>query len=231
MTTIADALAFHSQIFGHGSTASWQEIYPAWAQLFTAEGVTATILHHAVHAVFRRTIQPRWPSEHLQALREEIHAARSCEASRREVLVTNPIVCRYCGDTGFVLELPHLCQIKDKEWIHFTHGVAPYFTAVICDQCLVGRAKPRDIPENRRLATLGEYQLRNPNWRQQVRRYLDLRRAKSDAWAASTLHDGEDQLTVNRKYVARRMVERLGLPAKEDENAPKILPRPAVDGK
>ena len=231
MNSVAEALNFHSQIFGHGSTDSWKEIYPAWSQLFLAEGVSGTTLQQAVQAVFKRTVQPRWPSEHLQALREEIHAVRSCESARREIAITNAAVCRYCRDTGFVLDLPHLCQIEDNEWTHLTRGFAPYFTSVICDQCLIGRSKPREIPDNRRLATLTEYQLRNPNWRQQVRKYLDRRRAKSDAWAASTIHDSEDPKMINRKMIAKRLIERLGLPAKEDDgNGKEIVSGSAPDG-
>jgi hypothetical protein len=211
--TIADALNLHGRIFGHAGNGNWNEIYPAWSQLFQAEGIPGPILEKAVNAVFRRSVQPRWPSEHLQALREEIHAARAHESANREAAVVNSIVCRYCGDTGTVVDLPHLCQITNNEWEFFTRGIAPYFTSVICDQCLVGKSKPRDIPDNRRLATLGEYAHRNPKWREQVRRFMALRRAKSDAWAATTIHDTQIGEGGNRHALAKRMIDRLGLPA------------------
>lgn len=212
MNSVADVLFAHARIFGNSGPV-WDAVYPAWNELFVAEGITADLLHRAVLSVFRRTAQPRWPSEHLSALREEIHQIRAHDASRREVEVVNAVVCRYCYDTGVVAELPHLCQIHGGEWDWITRGAAPYFTTAICDQCLVGRSRPRDIPEEKRLATLTEYASRNPRWRDHVRRWLASRRARSTAWTNSTLHDERIGMMDTVKKLANRIASRMGISA------------------
>lgn len=172
----------HQAIFGNHSD-SWVDTYRVWDRLFRLEGISESELESAVLAVSRRASIPRFAAEHLQAIREEIKAVRLVEERKK---YNNSLPgpghgeCASCGDAGLICGLPHLSDIDSHG-----HWVSGYTVGIVC-RCIRGKwfgekCRPNDQP----LMGIGEYETKNPYWREQIqarKEKQDLESTESKKW-------------------------------------------------
>lgn len=148
------------------NTDNWAETLVVWDDLFRAEGRSNSEICAAVVAISKRSPMPRFAPEFLEALRQEFRAQdqsiREQQEAARVRAVSKPVLCRTCGDSGWVVDLPHLETINGLEWCK------PYRTMAATCHCGLGhhihgkwsQAHPTPKP----VMTFSEYQQRNPYW-------------------------------------------------------------------
>lgn len=150
------------------NTDQWAETLVVWDDLFRAEGRANSELAAAVVAISKRSPIPRFAPEFLEALRQEFRtqdqSIREQQEAARVAAVSRPVLCRTCGDSGWVVDLPHLETVNGLEWIK------PYRTQACTCHCGLGHhlgqkwasAQPNPKP----VMGFSEYQQRNPYWRE-----------------------------------------------------------------
>lgn len=202
----------HSTIF-QTNEVKWSDVYRSWTLLFAREGWTDEDVCEAVIRMAGRTELPRFPPDHLQALRSELHNMVRQERERRAVAFAG-LECKTCGGTGWVLNLPHLDQVVSGRWVPGL-GDTHKTVAVTCT-CPVGRSKKdgvrahwsRDpLREGSVPMDLDEYTLKNPTHAEQVELWEQAKAAyrqtvKSSATA--TVVSMEQVREAIRKLAAKR---------------------------
>lgn len=152
-------------------TDSWMGTLGTWDDLFRAEGRSNSELIHAVLAISRRTSEmPQFPTQFLQALREElrkIDASMAGAESAARAASTKPTRCMDCRDSGLyaAVPTPNLSCVFGMEWRY------PYYTVAVCCHCGLGRWKFdnwKGRQDKARPYSFDEYVQANPDWKAQV---------------------------------------------------------------
>jgi len=146
---------------------AWATTLKTWAELFEAESRSNGEMVDAVVAVSKRTKLPQFPTDHLQAIREELAKQDTAFARQREDArladLTQPTRCRRCRDVGLITGLPHHQFVDGVQWQRPRHT-----QAATCD-CPAGQtSRQRWMGMNKVLMTFQEYERINPHWRSQI---------------------------------------------------------------
>ena len=165
------------------NSPEWQRTLGTWAVLFHAEGRSNSELLSAVQAISRMSPVPQFPTQFLDALRGELRrqdsSMRESAEAKRLAEVTKPIRCRLCGDTGWVVGVPHVDFVSGPEWL------LPRRTMAVTCQCGLGgfinSRWANAQPDPKKVMSFSEYEARNPHWRAQ----MEVRRAEVDAELAT----------------------------------------------
>jgi hypothetical protein len=203
----------HSSIF-QTNEVKWSEVYRSWTLLFIREQWTDDQVTEAVLRVAMRPELPRFPPEHLQAIRSELNAQIRQDRELRERAYEGT-KCVTCDSTGWVLGLPELSQIVDGRWapkLGDTHKTV----AVTC-RCIRGRGRKDGIRQHWSkdplkagmcLMDLDEYTMKNPGYREQMEILEEVRRAervKADGEGTSVNREKLD--LVRKKLIARFQIK------------------------
>jgi len=140
-----------------------------WWRAFAAAGFVQSDFAGAIQRIIAAPETPRWPNEHLAAIKRELFAARDQRAKAALARTPNgPDVlrCPLCQWTGWVL-VPHPSCVANGQWL------PPFRTcAVACTKCGPGQRAFDALgvgKEPRRPLTLESYEWRvNPAWREQL---------------------------------------------------------------
>lgn len=175
-------------LFGANS-ADWAKTLAAWSLLFDAEGRSNSELVSAVHALTRRSPVPQFPTQFLEALRDELRqqdsSMRRNQEARRVEESVRPARCGICGDSGWVCGLPHLSSVHGLEW------TKPRWTCAVTCACDTGQVVAskwaQRQPEPKPVLGLLEYTRKNPGWEAQV----ETRRLEAAAeWTTTVQENG-----------------------------------------
>jgi hypothetical protein len=103
----------------HANTPAWGQTLFAWGQLFHAEGRSNSELVSAVYSVTRRSPIPQFPTQFLEAIRDELRQqdrSMAAQNESRRLDDTIPAQCDTCSDSGWISGLPHLSSVYGPEW-------------------------------------------------------------------------------------------------------------------
>jgi hypothetical protein len=153
----------------HANTPAWGQTLFAWGQLFHAEGRSNSELVSAVYAITRRNPMPQFPTQFLEALRDELRQqdrSMSAQAESRRLDDTIPVQCDTCSDSGWVCGLPHLSSVWGPEWRK------PRTTMAVTCFCSAGeqlnaRAAGRQT-DPKSLMSFIRYSAKNPHYQTQM---------------------------------------------------------------
>lgn len=201
----------HSSIF-QTNEVKWSEVYRSWTLLFIREQWTDDQVTEAVIRVAMRPELPRFPPEHLQAIRTELNARIRQDRELRERAYEG-VRCARCDSTGWVLGLPELSQIVDGRWAP-SPGDTHKTVAVTCN-CPRGRGRKEGVRQHwskdplkagMSLMDVDEYIMKNPGYREQLEILGDVRRSER-------LEVEGNPTSVDRAKldaIRRKLVERFG---------------------
>jgi hypothetical protein len=140
-----------------------------WWPAFAAAGFVQSDFVGTIQRIITAAETPRWPNEHLGAIKRELFAARDRRA-RAALVKTEPGAtgprCPLCEWTGWVL-VPHPSCVAGGQWL------PPFRTGTVaCTKCGPGqRAYDANCmaKDAKRPTTLETYEWRvNPAWREQM---------------------------------------------------------------
>ena len=105
-----------------------------WWPAFFAAGYTRADFASALPRLIAAAETPRWPREHLAAVKSELARCREERERRARPAQQAELRCCPVCDCSGCVEVPHPSCIDGGEWI------PPYRTgAVFCDRCGLGR--------------------------------------------------------------------------------------------
>lgn len=162
-----------------------------WWRAFAAFGFVQSDFVGAIQRIITAAETPRWPNEHLAAIKRELFAARDQRA--RAALVKTATAgasgprCSLCDWTTWVI-VPHPSCVAGGRWL------PPFHTcAVACLKCGPGQRAFEalgKLKEPKHPLTLESYEWKfNPAWREQMAAREEavrlMRRAEDEADAFS----------------------------------------------
>ena len=171
-----------ASMFGANSP-EWQRTLGTWAVLFHAEGRSNGELLAAIQSISRHSPVPQFSTQFLDAIRLELRrqdsSVREAVESKRLAEIAKPIRCHRCGDSGWVVGVPHVDFVHGPVWLKPRRTMA-----VTCD-CGLGRhihgRWSNAQPEPKAVLGWSEYEQRNPHWNAQA----ELRRVEVAAEMAA----------------------------------------------
>ena len=163
----------HANFFNNRSE-EWNATYAAWHEFFTEEGAKPAQLEAAVRAVAKRSKVPVFASEHLNALKEELREIRNrdYENTVKAARERTPR-CSTCEFQATLIVPNGLSEATLETWMGQE-------LSVVCDRCDMARI------EGHRGMTLGEYEAKNPNWRELYARWNAIRSGQSKSAPSAT---------------------------------------------
>lgn len=145
--------------------AEWPETAVMWwPELFEMQP-TAEELAAATREVQHKP--PRWPSEHMPAVRSALGWLRDCKRKRDEEQRASAYedrvgVCTLCGECSWVI-VPYHADVRDGEWLpgyHAASGAPIYRTSAVSCKCPRGRAGLESaVTRGKRCLSLEDYEL------------------------------------------------------------------------
>lgn len=181
MTGYQEWAQHHCSVFGLLSPAEVRMV-GSWQEVFDARNCTAEELRAATNYLAGHAPPAAHNGEaHLRALNARIAAVRRSIDNEREKDDERP-VCTRCGNTGRVI-VPHVKCVQAGEWV-----AKPFrYTMAVACTCIAGmdgnrvRFTVTEDGKTFRLPTIVEYELKNPNWRSQVRQQERVAKAMARA--------------------------------------------------
>lgn len=143
---------FHSSLFGMDSKAD-AKLFRAWRGLlcgYALEELRSATVEMAENAEKSRADR----AAHYAYVKEIIKAKRSRAQAYEKAPISE---CGVCGGSGY-LDLPHWVSIKDGEW-------GGKYTLMVCCDCSAGWERKR---KEQKMMSLGEYEVKNPGWKEQL---------------------------------------------------------------
>lgn len=166
-----------------------------WRPAFEAKSCTHAELRAASLELVQR--EPKWRTEHLNALLTHIASARMRHMQARRAIEEQQVssTCKLCRHTGIV-SVPHLRRVEDNEWVW------PFYLCGVACRCHIGVqvatdhaskcARWHSLPEAKRgknppprMMGLDEYEMRNPDWERQVMARAEQRETEQVARSAA----------------------------------------------
>lgn len=159
----------HASIFGFSGQHD-SAMLESWRFVFETAGYSAAELANATQVIASGSLLatktqssiPRTRAENLDAIHRVVRQAR------RERAITNAAQqrgddyrCHVCGDGRGWVTVPHLRSLIDGQW------VSPWYSCAVVCLCGLGD-KIQESWKDKKPMKLANYELRNPNWRQQV---------------------------------------------------------------
>lgn len=140
-----------------------------WFRGFTAAGYTRAEMEAAVPEVIAGPTTPRWPSEHLAAVKAAVARLRAERLSRAsEAPDFDRPRCPDCAGTGWVV-VPYFADLRGGEWVpeRTTAGGPKFRTGAVACRCPAGlRTVAAEQDRGRRPMALDLYErLYDPAWR------------------------------------------------------------------
>lgn len=179
----------HATTFGMNDAEL--DMLDAWREPFELRGYTVAELLEATTWLAAND-PPQWRSEHLARLRKRIEASRFARyrAEQAEIAADDERdLCRECRGAGLVV-VPHLNFVRDGRWI------PPWYTYAVACNCRRGlriyeqcRAAAAENDKRRAIVSIGDYEMVNPRWREQVEQKRQAQAADVRAESAAKAGD------------------------------------------
>lgn len=139
------------------TSPNYGEMFAEWRIAFEYAGYSARELDDATTWLAANDA-PRWPVDHLNAIRRRVGDVRRQEARSNAELSATATECQVCRGCGWV-RVPHPKDMLDGVWM------TNYLAAVVCDKCERGRRVQASFPtDGRRQMSLTEYEQKVPHW-------------------------------------------------------------------
>lgn len=151
---------------------AWLDAAKAWRHVFDLVGATEAELDAATREVQASDAPPKYPGDHLPAVKTAVGRVRDRLAERARKAAADAAadgrgVCDLCADTGWVV-VPHPLHVRAGCWepTHHARGEKVYVTACATCRCYRGRKTFDGLAEReRRPLSLDRLEAVNPHWR------------------------------------------------------------------
>lgn len=146
------------------------ETMSQWFHLFAAAGYTAReLLEASEWLTTHNPPQKTW--DHLGAVQARIRSVRAVDYRRQVDSHDNDRgTCSLCSGTGRVV-VPHLAGVEGDKWVSVkvARSGSSYYTQAVFCCCALGNWYDSRNSDDKRPMRLEAYEVRNPNWRQQMK--------------------------------------------------------------